>query len=133
MGLPFIEDNAIGYTNARLSTLYSKFVNKTYLLVHGTLDDNVHYQQSMAFIRQLELSDIPFEQIVRFAKYFFLFCVLKINFISFSLSFRHIRMKTILWPTFEGTCIIHWNDSLINVLEIKLTHFLTLIFVNKIQ
>lgn len=66
MGLPFADDNAIGYTNARLSTLYSKFVNKTYLLVHGTLDDNVHYQQSMVFARQLEVHDIPFEQIVRF-------------------------------------------------------------------
>lgn len=64
MGLPFANDNAIGYTNARLSTLYTKFVNRTYLVVHGTLDDNVHYQQAMAFARQLELNDIPFEQIV---------------------------------------------------------------------
>lgn len=64
MGLPSVDDNAIGYKNARLSTLYSKFVNRTYLLIHGTLDDNVHYQQAMALARQLEIHDIPFEQIV---------------------------------------------------------------------
>lgn len=65
MGLPFIEDNAEGYLNSRLSTRPLAFVNKTYLLVHGSLDDNVHYQQSMALARSLEVNDIPFEQIVR--------------------------------------------------------------------
>lgn len=64
MGLPQIEDNADGYERGRLSTKYSGFRNKTYLLVHGSLDDNVHYQQSMALSRTLEVNDIPFEQIV---------------------------------------------------------------------
>ncbi|XP_031621025.1 venom dipeptidyl peptidase 4-like isoform X2 [Contarinia nasturtii] len=63
MGLPFKEDNAQGYDRARLSTKAEEFRNKTYLLVHGSLDDNVHYQQSMALARSLELNDIPFEQI----------------------------------------------------------------------
>lgn len=53
------------YTRARLSTMADDFKNKTYLLVHGSLDDNVHYQQSMALVRTLELNDVPFEQIVR--------------------------------------------------------------------
>lgn len=66
MGLPFKEDNAIGYHNARLSTKADAFMNKTYLLVHGSLDDNVHYQQSMALARLLEIKDIPFEQIVSY-------------------------------------------------------------------
>lgn len=64
MGLPQIEDNADGYERGRLSTKYSGFRNKTYLLVHGSLDDNVHYQQSMALSRSLEVNDISFEQIV---------------------------------------------------------------------
>lgn len=64
MGLPYREDNADGYERARLSTKYDDFRNKTYLLVHGSLDDNVHYQQSMSLSRSLEVNDIPFEQIV---------------------------------------------------------------------
>lgn len=64
MGLPILEDNLIGYDRSRLSTLQNSFRNKTYLLVHGSLDDNVHYQQSMALARTLEISDIPFDQIV---------------------------------------------------------------------
>lgn len=64
MGLPTETDNIEGYDEARLSTRYADFRNKTYLLVHGSLDDNVHYQQSMALSRSLELNDIPFEQIV---------------------------------------------------------------------
>lgn len=64
MGLPYREDNADGYERARLSTKYEAFRNKTYLLVHGSLDDNVHYQQSMSLSRSLEVNDIPFEQIV---------------------------------------------------------------------
>lgn len=64
MGLPFKEDNAQGYERARLSSMADKFKNKTYLLIHGTMDDNVHYQHAMALARTLELNDIPFEQIV---------------------------------------------------------------------
>lgn len=64
MGLPYKEDNAEGYDRGRLSTRANDFRNKTYLLVHGSLDDNVHYQQSMSLARSLELHDIPFDQIV---------------------------------------------------------------------
>lgn len=63
MGLPYDNDNIEGYNTARLSTKYEDFRNKTYLLVHGSLDDNVHYQQSMALSRSLEVNDIKFEQI----------------------------------------------------------------------
>lgn len=64
MGLPARTDNWIGYHNSRLSTRAEDIRNKTYLLVHGSLDDNVHYQQAMALARMLEVADIPFEQIV---------------------------------------------------------------------
>lgn len=63
MALPSPLDNKIGYDNSRLSTLASNFDNKTFLLIHGTLDDNVHYQQAMALSRSLERNDIMFKQI----------------------------------------------------------------------
>lgn len=62
MGLP--ETNEIGYANSRLSTRAQKLRGKKYLLVHGTSDDNVHYQQAMILAKNLERHDILFKQIV---------------------------------------------------------------------
>lgn len=64
MGLPDVSDNLEGYENARLTKLADKLRNKKYMLVHGTLDDNVHYQQGMLLARTLERQDILFKQIV---------------------------------------------------------------------
>ncbi|XP_032599445.1 venom dipeptidyl peptidase 4 isoform X2 [Drosophila grimshawi] len=61
MGLP--ETNEIGYANSRLSTRAEKLRDKKYLLVHGTSDDNVHYQQAMILAKNLERHDILFKQI----------------------------------------------------------------------
>ncbi|XP_023036730.1 venom dipeptidyl peptidase 4 isoform X1 [Drosophila willistoni] len=61
MGLPTI--NEIGYANSRLSTRAQKLRGKKFLLVHGTLDDNVHYQQAMILAKNLERHDILFKQI----------------------------------------------------------------------
>lgn len=55
--------NPEGYTSGRLSTLALNFSNKNFLLVHGTLDDNVHYQHSMILAKNLERADILFKQI----------------------------------------------------------------------
>lgn len=62
MTLP--KDNPEGYFNSRLSTIHEPFRNKKYMLIHGTGDDNVHYQQSMALARTLELNDVLFKETV---------------------------------------------------------------------
>ncbi|KAH8404545.1 hypothetical protein KR222_011856 [Zaprionus bogoriensis] len=62
MGLP--ETNEVGYAKSRLSTRAQNLRGKKYLLVHGTLDDNVHYQQAMILAKNLERHDILFKQIV---------------------------------------------------------------------
>ncbi|KAH8369571.1 hypothetical protein KR093_000193 [Drosophila rubida] len=61
MGLP--DTNQVGYDNSRLSTRAQKLRGKKYLLVHGTSDDNVHYQQAMILAKNLERHDILFKQI----------------------------------------------------------------------
>ncbi|XP_053689574.1 venom dipeptidyl peptidase 4 isoform X2 [Sabethes cyaneus] len=61
MGLP--KDNAAGYEQSRLTALYNKFRNRKYMLIHGTYDDNVHFQQAMQLSRTLETHDIMFKQV----------------------------------------------------------------------
>ncbi len=65
LGLPTEKDNKAGYTASSLVKKSGKLAGKKYLLVHGTLDDNVHYQQSMMLARSLELHDILFKQQVK--------------------------------------------------------------------
>lgn len=63
MGLPTSTDNKHGYEQSRLTALYEKFRYRKYMLVHGTFDDNVHYQQAMQLARALETHDIMFKQV----------------------------------------------------------------------
>ncbi|KAK3083443.1 hypothetical protein FSP39_022859 [Pinctada imbricata] len=51
MGTP--HDNAEGYHLGNASRLVEHFKKSKYLLVHGTGDDNVHFQNSAQFIRSL--------------------------------------------------------------------------------
>ncbi|EAT37053.1 AAEL010912-PA [Aedes aegypti] len=63
MGLPTATDNKQGYEQSRLTAMYEKFRDRKYMLVHGTFDDNVHYQQAMQLARALETHDIMFKQV----------------------------------------------------------------------
>merc|ERR1719242_1214655 len=63
LGLPTPDDNLRGYQASDVNSKAKKLANKKYLMVHGTADDNVHYQQSMMFSRALEEADVLFKQI----------------------------------------------------------------------
>uniref|UniRef100_A0A182JLE1 Venom dipeptidyl peptidase 4 n=1 Tax=Anopheles atroparvus TaxID=41427 RepID=A0A182JLE1_ANOAO len=63
MGLPSAGDNRQGYETSRLTAKHERFRNRTYMLVHGTYDDNVHFQQAMQLSRALETNDIQFKQV----------------------------------------------------------------------
>ncbi|XP_026326688.1 venom dipeptidyl peptidase 4-like isoform X2 [Hyposmocoma kahamanoa] len=60
MDLP--QANPVGYQRSDLLALAPKLRGRKYLLVHGTGDDNVHYQHSLQLAKVLQHADIPFEQ-----------------------------------------------------------------------
>lgn len=69
MGLPTVDDNLRGYEQGQLLNNVDNIKTKMYYLIHGTLDDNVHYQQSLLLAKVLEQKDILFRQQVRQTSY----------------------------------------------------------------
>lgn len=65
MGLPNVTDNYKGYEEADVSRKALKLKDKMLYLVHGSADDNVHLQQSMALVRALADSGTLFRQQVK--------------------------------------------------------------------
>lgn len=68
MGLPTVADNLGGYEQGQLLNKVDNIKSNSYYLIHGTLDDNVHYQQSLLLAKVLEQKDILFRQQVYFIK-----------------------------------------------------------------
>ncbi|XP_069355434.1 venom dipeptidyl peptidase 4-like [Maniola hyperantus] len=58
------QNNVAGYTNSSLlkEDVVEAYRNKSYFLVHGTEDDNVHYQHAMLISRLLQRRDVYFHQ-----------------------------------------------------------------------
>nr|ANJ04660.1 venom dipeptidyl peptidase [Nilaparvata lugens] len=56
-----LSDNKAGYNNSDVTKLVEGLRGKTFLLVHGTSDDNTHYQHTAALARSLQTNNIPYQ------------------------------------------------------------------------
>ncbi|XP_063230556.1 inactive dipeptidyl peptidase 10-like [Bacillus rossius redtenbacheri] len=63
MGSPNVTDNYRGYEEADLTRRAAELRDKLYLLVHGTADERVHYQHSMALVRALAEEGVLFRHL----------------------------------------------------------------------
>ncbi|XP_060593253.1 inactive dipeptidyl peptidase 10-like isoform X2 [Ruditapes philippinarum] len=61
MGFPTGADNIQGYNTANVSGNAGNFRKSKFMLIHGTGDDNVHFQHSAQLIRALTESDVYFK------------------------------------------------------------------------
>ncbi|XP_054418733.1 dipeptidyl peptidase 4 [Pteronotus mesoamericanus] len=61
MGLPTPEDNLDHYKNSTVMSRAENFKQVEYLLIHGTADDNVHFQQSAQISKALVEAGVDFQ------------------------------------------------------------------------
>ncbi|XP_072468257.1 dipeptidyl peptidase 4 [Notamacropus eugenii] len=61
MGLPTPEDNLDHYKNSAVMNRAENFKQVEYLLIHGTADDNVHFQQSAQISKALVEAGVDFQ------------------------------------------------------------------------
>ncbi|XP_056391349.1 dipeptidyl peptidase 4-like isoform X2 [Hyla sarda] len=61
MSLPTPEDNLVNYENSTVMHRAAKFKDVGYLLIHGTADDNVHFQQAAQISKALVDAGVDFE------------------------------------------------------------------------
>ncbi|XP_065655419.1 prolyl endopeptidase FAP isoform X9 [Hydra vulgaris] len=60
MGLPTVADDLKGYEETALMSKASRFKDKNFLLIHGTADDNVHFQNSAQLAAALVKEKVKF-------------------------------------------------------------------------
>ncbi|KAL8183375.1 UNVERIFIED_CONTAM: hypothetical protein K2H54_038665 [Gekko kuhli] len=61
MGLPTKSDNLEHYRNSTVMARAENFHNVNYLLIHGTADDNVHFQNSAQISKALVEAQVDFQ------------------------------------------------------------------------
>ncbi|EDW02855.1 venom dipeptidyl peptidase 4 [Drosophila grimshawi] len=62
MGLPTVDDNQLKYSESSAFGNLDNFKTHDFLLIHGSGDDNVHYQHSLLLAKQLQRADILFDE-----------------------------------------------------------------------